>query len=59
MSSIEDTRTTRHTAICRHCPLEVAVQTQDALDDVIDVLEGGASCPYAESGHDLKQVFPQ
>lgn len=59
MSLRDDVRTTRYSAICRHCSLEVVVQNQDALDEVIDTLDGSSACRNAEGGHDMKQVFPQ
>lgn len=46
----------RYTAVCRNCELQVSVENQDALDELIDRLDGSDACRGGE--HSLRQVLP-
>jgi len=47
----------RYSAACSRCDLQVGVDNQEALDEMIERLDGGEACT-SPLGHDLSQVFP-
>lgn len=46
-----------HSAVCLYCSLQVSTENEEALQEVIDVLDGTNNCEGPD-GHELRPIFP-